>query len=385
MTENFEPETDSVQALIDALSIALRRSVLLDDPALSPLAFSRQWDVDDVRSESILGRGVPPRVREELFAQGIESAEDLVHTAPDPELGMEERNCMPVRHGGEVLGYIWLLGPEATLGESDRDRVRQAAREIAELLASRPHREVPNEADLLAALRSPETEAREAAAAEAQERGLLPEDRLALCLIAAREGGGDALAAARQVVRRLSVGHAIAAGASEGAAVLAGLGDPVLRLLPSGEVGLWVHAAIGGGFAVGQSDVASLHSLDKASRQARTALRLARHRPPAEAAVAWESLGADRLIAQLPPAAIGDVPAPLLQLLASEPALAETLAVFLDVGGDVKAAADALSLHRSGLYYRLRRIEELSGLDLARGDDRLLAHIAIRIHKLGDL
>jgi hypothetical protein len=69
----------------------------------------------------------------------------------------------------------------------------------------------------------------------------------------------------------------------------------------------------------------------------------------------------------------------LLHLLRDEPGLAETLAAFLDAAGDVKSAAAALSLHRSGLYYRLQRIEELTGLDLSRGDDRLLAHLAIRV------
>jgi DNA-binding PucR family transcriptional regulator len=39
-------------------------------------------------------------------------------------------------------------------------------------------------------------------------------------------------------------------------------------------------------------------------------------------------------------------------------------------------------LHRSGLYYRLQRIEAITGLDLHRGDDRLLAHLAVRVANL---
>jgi DNA-binding PucR family transcriptional regulator len=48
----------------------------------------------------------------------------------------------------------------------------------------------------------------------------------------------------------------------------------------------------------------------------------------------------------------------------------------------VPATAAALNLHRSGVYYRLRRAEELTGLDLDRGDDRLLAHLALRLAAL---
>ena len=98
--------------------------------------------------------------------------------------------------------------------------------------------------------------------------------------------------------------------------------------------------------------------------------------------LAWAQLGAERLIAQLPAGAVHDVPEQLARLLRDEPTLAETLAVFLDAAGDVKATATALSLHRSGLYYRLRRIEELTGLRLDDGDDRLLAHLAVRLTEL---
>ena len=59
-----------------------------------------------------------------------------------------------------------------------------------------------------------------------------------------------------------------------------------------------------------------------------------------------------------------------------------TLEAFLDAGGDVKATAQVLSLHRSGVDYRMKRIEELTGLVLARGEDRLLAHLAIRAEHL---
>jgi DNA-binding PucR family transcriptional regulator len=81
--------------------------------------------------------------------------------------------------------------------------------------------------------------------------------------------------------------------------------------------------------------------------------------------------------------ALGDVPPRLAALMRDEPVLARTVAAFLDAAGDVPATAAALSLHRSGVYYRLRRVEELTGLDFDRGDDRLLAHLALRLAALG--
>lgn len=364
-----------MQSLVDALSLALGRPVLLDDTALAPLAYSRQWDVDPVRSDSILGRGASPAVRAALLGQGIADAHDVVHTAPDAALGMEGRVCLPVRDRERVLGYLWLLDPEDDVVDADLQRLRHAAREIAGLLAARP--EVANEAAIVAALRAPDPAVRERAAAEAHDRGLLPDGQVVLCLLAGLTAEAEPAAQARRAVRRLASGHAVAATVPEGAALIVALSDPVLRTLPPDEVSTWVGAA---GVAIGQSAATTLGALHEASRQALVALRVARSRTPAVAA--WSALGADRLVAQLPAAAMADVPAPLADLLRGDPALVETLAAFLDAGGDVKATAAALSLHRSGLYYRLQRVEELTGLDLSRGDDRLLAHLAIRARRM---
>lgn len=159
--------------------------------------------------------------------------------------------------------------------------------------------------------------------------------------------------------------------------------DPVLRVLKDEDIGHWLSEAHRHEIAVGQSEVmGGLHAVLAGRHQATVALRIALARPPGAAHVAWSTLGAERLVAQLPPGAAGDLPAPLVRLLREQPELARTLAAFLDAAGDVKATAEALSLHRSGLYYRLRRIETLAGLELDRGEDRLLAHLAVRLARL---
>jgi len=48
----------------------------------------------------------------------------------------------------------------------------------------------------------------------------------------------------------------------------------------------------------------------------------------------------------------------------------------------VAAAARSLHVHRATLYRRLARAEELTGLRLASGDDRLRAHLALRMWRL---
>lgn len=368
----------AIQSIVDALSVTLQLPVLLDDADLNPLAFSRQWDFDEVRSESILRRGASPRVREALFAQGIAEAEDVVHIAEDKTLAMKSRVCMPVREGGAAVGYLWLFDPSGQLTDAELNPLRGAAREIAAQVATRATRRIADEADLVAALRSADEEARAEAGAQARDRDLLTDDRLALCLVAPHEPARS-FEAARSIALRLSVGQAIAATAPEGAAVIVSLADPALRMLPPDEIANWMLEMTGIDAHVGQSAPVGLGTLHEASHQAVVALKVAKAQSAAAGAAAWSRLGADRLLAQLPEATSGDVPESLSALLRTDQVLSSTLEAFLDCAGDVKATAEALSLHRSGVYYRLKRIEELTGLDLDSGDDRLLAHVSVRI------
>jgi sugar diacid utilization regulator len=62
--------------------------------------------------------------------------------------------------------------------------------------------------------------------------------------------------------------------------------------------------------------------------------------------------------------------------------LVATLAEYLDQGGSYDLTADALVIHRSTLRYRLRRIRELSGLDLGEVESRLNLHIATRAWRI---
>ena len=59
--------------------------------------------------------------------------------------------------------------------------------------------------------------------------------------------------------------------------------------------------------------------------------------------------------------------------------LAESLLTYLNSFGDVRAAAAQLHVHPNTLRYRIRRAEELTGLDLSRPDQRLLAMLQLRL------
>jgi DNA-binding PucR family transcriptional regulator len=79
--------------------------------------------------------------------------------------------------------------------------------------------------------------------------------------------------------------------------------------------------------------------------------------------------GAYGLLAELPPDRLRRSLHPgLASLLEYEDgkidSLVSTLEAFLDHAGDVKRTAEQLHLHRGSMYYRLRRIQAITGTDL---------------------
>lgn len=63
--------------------------------------------------------------------------------------------------------------------------------------------------------------------------------------------------------------------------------------------------------------------------------------------------------------------------------LIRTLRLFFDVGQNIKVAAASLNVHRHTVFYRLRQIGEISGLDLDSPHDQLTLRTAIALDALG--
>lgn len=57
--------------------------------------------------------------------------------------------------------------------------------------------------------------------------------------------------------------------------------------------------------------------------------------------------------------------------------LAHTLRIWLTANADTTASAAALSLHPNSLRYRIKRVQEIAGIDLEDADARALAHVVL--------
>jgi purine catabolism regulator len=62
--------------------------------------------------------------------------------------------------------------------------------------------------------------------------------------------------------------------------------------------------------------------------------------------------------------------------------LTRSLEAFIEQNGQWERAARELYCHRHTLRYRIRRIEELTGRDLARARDRIELWLALRAREL---
>ncbi|MGB3444391.1 MAG: helix-turn-helix domain-containing protein [Actinophytocola sp.] len=63
-------------------------------------------------------------------------------------------------------------------------------------------------------------------------------------------------------------------------------------------------------------------------------------------------------------------------------ALASREETYLDSAGSAVETSKALRLHRTSLYYRLRRVESLTYTNLKDGGDRLMLHLSLKMARL---
>nr|WP_244206758.1 PucR family transcriptional regulator [Streptomyces swartbergensis] len=120
--------------------------------------------------------------------------------------------------------------------------------------------------------------------------------------------------------------------------------------------------------------------------QALVAVRAARRLPHLKGLGDWAELGEFAVLLQLPEYALNAAlrPQPLRALAEAHGGarLRDTLRCFLDNAGSIPRTADAPQLHRTSLYYRLRQIREITGLDLDNGADRLVLYMGLRVEDL---
>ncbi len=355
-----------LQEIVDDLEAEIRRPISVEDRRWRLLAHSAQPDeADAVRRSSILTRETSPDVVAWLDGLGLQRARDLVDVPRNDELGMIRRGCLPIRHGDVLLGFLWVIVGDRPLSSGERAGLVRGGEEVAANLWAR-HRAADDRLrrtrEHLSALLAGDR----GAAAELAATLRWPLDGHFAVVVCA----GDETVAEK--LRRSRSAFDVAYLDGEQLTVL--VRDPAdlkgsLNVLNGGISSAFTY--LGAAFA--------------AHREAELAALCARAQPALGPVAAYDELGSWALIADLWTRADHRGPPPQIAALAAHrrgAQLIEALEGLLEHGGDVAEAARALNMHRATLYRRLERIEEITGLDLERGDDRLLAHLGLRLLRL---
>jgi carbohydrate diacid regulator len=122
-------------------------------------------------------------------------------------------------------------------------------------------------------------------------------------------------------------------------------------------------------------------------QSAKSAARLGRRRHPERRQFSYYELALPVLLSGLDAGWQADqLRRPMARLVRdrSGASLRRTLDTWFACGESSAATAGALRIHRNTLDYRLRRIEELTGLDLGRSEDRLLLYVSNLLAPAGD-
>lgn len=351
------------QEIVDEVTALLGAPATLEDRQFRLIAFcahdtSIEDSIDGVRLASILGRCSSAGIRSWFEGFGIATATGPLRTPADPAHKILTRVCLPALHRGRVLGYVWLLD-EGRIDSSGDGRLEQAmslaalaGAWLARRVAADPAQDSAITSALGDALSTSRTR-RAAGAAELTRRVhaytimVIHAANVSLpvpgVITSTEDGWTRALVPLR---RSCDLRPAIA-----------------VALAAVGETG--VHAGVG----AARADLAGVRAC---LAEAHVAERVAALDPAFDAVAAWDDLGAYRLLSGL---ATDEA---WLGVLDAHESLRETAEVFLDRAGNVKDAAERLRIHRQTLYYRISRIEELTGLDLDDGRDRLLLHLAVK-------
>jgi hypothetical protein len=353
-----------LQPAVDDLAQRIGRPVLLEDHAQSVLAYSTQnGPVDDVRRDSILRRHTADEVRQHFRAAGIFEARGPLRVPASGDV--LPRVCVPVRHRDRLLGFLWLID-EPPMSRAAVDLATESASELALTL-------------LHDALAAGLTAQRELAAVAGvllgddptgaqvlvDEGGFPPLPVTVLVVRGSREALASGLLAARQ---KFPSRHLLRA--DHGVLLCAGR-------VPLAEVpGLFAGAVVGVG-----DPRPSLAQAAASYAEALHASVVAERVPPFGPVATWASLGVYRMLAHVPADAIHPGVAALLAAPEHGPLL-ETLETYLDSAGSAVETSSALRLHRTSLYYRLQRVEALTGMSLKDGNDRLQLHLSLKLARL---
>lgn len=385
-TESGRGPTD-LFALADSLAAAIGAAVVIEGRRAQVLSYSQLGDdADDAWVQTILARRAPDAVRESLERRGVfvhlNASDEPLFVPPDPASGSVGRMVVAARVGRELLGSVWVITPTELRGPA-LAALRDGARTVAlHLLRSRASADLERQVESEAVLCLLDGAAD--AVTVASRLGLAGGPLRVIALRARLQS--EPHTALLVVFERATSGFG---WSRPGRTALAG--NTVYTVLPCDDADAarrWVGALRDGlprGTAVvaGISGPAGAGELASARREADECLALHELDSDAEPP-AYDESWDDVLLQRLRTVAgsgRGPSRGPIAELRRHDQAFGTpyvaTLRAWLEAQGDPVRAGATLGVHENTVRYRLRKMAEVSSVDLADGRKRVALMIEL--------
>jgi sugar diacid utilization regulator len=333
-------------------------------------------------------------VREWFEQFGIATSPRPIRTPEDASRGIRSRLCVPARWRGVTYGYVWAIQDTVSVDDPTVGLVAQLAENAAAYLAQFNRQRV-DDALAVTDLLSSDADTVRRSALWIVDRGLIARHTPVVAVVVGGWGGtlhtGEALIPNLWSLPRTVLadsGHnsttlLVPLRKTEDLSPAQDAAEHTLKLYSDTAPPGWDGQLVAG---VGEprSDIGNVRD---SWLEARLAARVAGAVPAVRPIARWTELGVYRLIAALPDPDLAKLllDAPVRRLLGEpDPTLADTLRAYLDRAGNVAQTAAALHIHRQTLYARLAKAEQLTGLSLSSGHDRLRLHLGLIIAPLLD-
>lgn len=387
-----------VQSIVDDLAERLHRSVVIDDLQLNLLYSSMHYgDEDPVRVESMLKRRASSKAIGHVLAHDVLSWNRPGIIPGNDELGMHARVCAPIRWQGELVALIMVMDARGSVTTGEMGEIALLAERLAPLLVDELQVGDELAEQTVLDLVSDKAAIRRQALAELVSSGIPNNDDIVTAIRLSVRGDADDASTAHITVSLRSAlllprptGTRFQLGAVHEQDGVVILGGP--RPLAPGTAQTYARRVLSrvddlssGRFKAVAGIGPPLAGLDRAYETAELAALATRAAEIglADDAATWEELGPYGPLLRIPANQLGPqtLPAEVQRLLEvdHDGYLVETLRAFLDSAASAPAAAAALQIHRTTLYYRLSRVEELLGIDLSDGRTRLSLHLGITL------
>lgn len=387
-------------ALAQAVADRTGGLVSIEDAGSHVLAYSSSDEqADALRRLSILGREGPPEMLDWLRQWGVFTAlragPNVVSVAARDDLGLRPRIAVGIRtpRGSEYLGTLWLQQGKAELSPDSGDVITGAAA-IAARIISRS-----------AAVPSVHAEQVQRLLGLRGDTVDIP--YLADALSIPRSGPATVVGLARRFPAQLPTDSVAAylpavtlhASAFRPDSVTAAVGERVYVILPDTDGGAstvrWVQSTVAAADRRFAMQIRGVIADSPAGLAAVPGLRTEIDRVLDAASREGALIDVVTTVAE---SRTGVLLGEIVGLLADNPDLVDprvgrlrdydrthgsdlvaSVRAYLDAFGDVRTAAATMHVHPNTLRYRVRRAQELTGLDLGDQASRLVVSLALRV------